>query len=261
MTAEILLGTQGWSYPDWVGSFYPPGTKSGDFLRLYSQTFATVELDSTFYGAPRASMVDGWRRNTPPEFRFSAKLPQVITHEKRLANVERDLLDFVAVMTRLDDKLGPLLAQMPPDFRHGEAEREDLESFVALLPTGPEFAIEFRHRSWIRDDVLELLRSRGIAWCLQDLYYMPKTVEVTADFVYVRWLGDHRKITRFAEIQVDRSAATERWAETLRDLSSRVTRIYGYYNNHYAGHSPASVRQLQARLGVPESAPPARGLF
>src|SRR5437764_12660393 len=85
MAAEILLGTQGWSYPDWVGTFYPPGAKAGDFLRLYSQAFRTVEMDSTFYAAPRASMVDGWLRNTPAELEFSAKLPQLTTHENILA--------------------------------------------------------------------------------------------------------------------------------------------------------------------------------
>ena len=261
MAADFYLGTQGWSYPDWVGPFYPPGAKQGDFLRLYSQVMPTVEVDSTFYGTPRASMGDGWDRATPPGFRFAAKLPQAITHERRLEDVEGELFAFLEVVSRLGEKLGPMLAQLPPDFRYGEAERVALKGFVGLLPPDHEFAIEFRHRSWIRPEIFELLRERGVAWCIHDLYYMPTTLEVTAGFVYLRWLGDRRRIERFGDLQIDRSEATDRWAETLRELSSRVTRIYGYYNNHYAGHSPGSVRQLQQRLGMPESIPPARGLF
>src|SRR3712207_3164786 len=105
MAAEILLGTQGWSYPDWVGTFYPPGAKAGEFLRLYSQTFATVELDSTFYGVPRPSMIDGWVRNTPEGFKLAAKLPQAITHEKRLVDAGDDLRAFLEIITGLGSRL------------------------------------------------------------------------------------------------------------------------------------------------------------
>src|SRR5690242_6822331 len=129
MAAEILLGTQGWSYPDWIGTFYPPGTRAADFLKLYSQTFPTVELDSTFYGAPRPSQVDAWPRRTPPGFKLAAKLPQTITHEKRLENVRDELFSFLDAITRLAERLGPILAQCPPDLRAGDAERAALASF------------------------------------------------------------------------------------------------------------------------------------
>jgi uncharacterized protein YecE (DUF72 family) len=261
LSADILLGTQGWSYPDWVGPFYPPGTRQADFLTLYSQVFPTVELDTTFYGLPRPATVEGWRRRTPDGFEFTAKLPQRITHEKRLVDVKDELFEFLAVMKLLGEKLGPLLVQLPPDFRNGPAELQQVDDFVKLLPPNQLFAIEFRHRSWAQEEVFAILSERRICWCINDLPYLPKRVEVTGDFSYLRWLGDHRQIASFAATQIDRSADYDAWAATLRELSSRVTRVYGYFNNHYAGHSPASVRQLQRRLGQPESAPPARGLF
>jgi uncharacterized protein YecE (DUF72 family) len=259
--AEILLGTQGWSYPDWVGPFYPPTARQSDFLGLYSQSFQTVEIDSTFYAVPRANIVDSWRRNTPASFRFAAKLPQTITHEKRLAGAERELGDFLAVMTRLDERLGPVLTQCPPAFQYGPVEHAALVEFLNLLPASVEFAIEFRHRSWLRPEVYELLRAHRVAWCVIDLYYMPRLIQVTADFIYLRWLGDRRPIKRFNAIQVDRDAATDGWTEIIRAHSSKASRIYGYYSDQYAGHSPASVRLLQRKLLLPESPPPARGLF
>jgi uncharacterized protein YecE (DUF72 family) len=261
LTTEILLGTQGWSYPDWVGPFYPPATRQADFLTVYSQVFRTVELDTTFYGVPRPATVEGWRRRTPDDFEFTAKLPQRITHQKRLVDVQPELNEFLDVMKLLGEKLGPLLVQLPPDFRNGPDEFRQVDQFIQLLPPGQLFAIEFRHRSWAKEELLGLLSERRICWCINDLPYLPKRVEVTGDFSYLRWMGDHRRIERFAGTQIDRTGEYDAWAETLRELSAQVTRIYGYFNNHYAGHSPASVREMQRRLDQPVSAPPARGLF
>ncbi|MCC7104417.1 MAG: DUF72 domain-containing protein [Chloroflexi bacterium] len=261
MPAEVLLGTQGWSYPDWLGSFYPPGTKSSDFLRIYSQVFRTVELDTTFYGVPRPATVAGWRKNTPDTFRFAAKMPRLITHDKRLVDVRRDVEEFVAVVGQLEERLGPILAQFPPDFHRADVEQANLERFLDELPAGSAYAVEFRHRSWLEPKVYELLRERGIAWAVIDLHYMPRVLEQTADFTYLRWLGDRRAIERYDRIQIDRDAEDREWAETLKELSTKVRRLYGYYNNHYAGHSPESVRSMQRRLGLDESPRPARGLF
>jgi uncharacterized protein YecE (DUF72 family) len=163
-------------------------------------------------------------------------------------------------MRGLEGRLGVLLAQLPPDFRHGEAEQEALASVLARWPADLPLAVEFRHRTWARPEIFELLRSHKVAWCINELYYLPAKVEITADFTYVRWLGDHRKIGRFGEVQIDRTSETSRWAATLTELSNYVTKVYGYYNNHYAGHSPASVRLLQRNLNLPESSPPAEGV-
>lgn len=250
---DIRLGTQGWSYGDWVGSFYPPESKPADYLRFYSRVFDTVELDTTFYSIPRPALVRSWAENTPDSFVFTAKLPQAITHEKHLKDAGSELAAFVAAMCLLGPKLGPLLVQLPPDFHYEELPA--LEAFLPLLPTDVSFAVEFRHRSWLRDDVQDLLRRYNVAWCVIDLYYMPHTPHVTADFSYVRWLGDRRKINQFDRIQIDRSAAQSKWAGMLREMAGQVRRIYGFYNNHWAGHSPASVNEMKALLELPAVQP------
>lgn len=251
--SEIRLGTQGWSYPDWVGAFYPPGSKPADYLGFYSQVFDTVELDTTFYSTPRQALVRSWAENTPENFLFTAKLPQVITHEKHLANSEKELDEFVSAMRLLGPKLGALLIQCPPNLHY--EERPALEAFLPLLPRDVSFAIEFRHRSWLRDDVLELLRQYNVAWTIIDLYYMPRLLHLTADIAYVRWLGDRRQISVFDHIQIDRGEQMHAWAEQLQEIAPRLRRILGFYNNHYAGHSPASVNQMKGLLGLPAVTP------
>lgn len=246
---EIRLGTQGWSYPDWLGSFYPPDARPTDYLRFYSQIFDTVELDTTFYSTPRPDLVRSWRDNTPNGFLFTAKLPQAITHKKRLKDCEGELDAFVSAMRLLGPKLGALHIQLPPDFHYEEIA--NLQAFLPLLPGDVSFAIEFRHRSWLRDDVLQLLHRYNVAWCIIDLYYMPRLPYITADVAYVRWLGDRRQISRFDHIQIDRSEQMKKWAAVLQEIAPGVRRIYGFYNNHYAGHSPASVNQMKSLLGLP----------
>lgn len=247
--AEMRLGTQGWSYSDWVGAFYPPETKPAGYLPFYSQVFDCVELDTTFYATPRPDLVRSWAANTPDDFRFTAKLPQIITHGKHLANCAGELDGFVAAMRLLGPKLGALLIQCPPDLHYEELPA--LQAFLPLLPGDVSFAIEFRHRSWLRDDVVDLLRQYNVAWCVIDLYYMPRLPYITADFSYMRWLGDRRQISQFDHIQIDRSEQMARWAGVMQELARSTQRIYGFYNNHYAGHSPASVNQMKALLGLP----------
>jgi uncharacterized protein YecE (DUF72 family) len=254
--ADIRLGTQGWSYTDWVGVFYPPGIKPDQYLRFYSQVFDTVELDTTFYSTPRPGIVKSWAENTPEDFLFTAKLPQAITHEKHLKDCERELDDFVSTMRLLGPRLGALHIQLPPDFRYEEIA--NLQAFLPLLPRDVSFAIEFRHRSWLRDDVLDLLREYNVALCAIDLYYMPRLSHITADFAYVRWLGDRRQISRFDRIQIDRGQQMATWSATIQEMAHSVRRIMGFYNNHYAGHSPASVNQMKALLGLPAIDPAAR---
>lgn len=250
-SCALYLGTQGWNYPDWAGSFYPPGTRSAEMLRLFAGVFDTVEIDSTFYGTPRPSAVRLWAESTPAGFQFAAKVPQRITHELGLRDAETELAQFLFAIDQLGDKLGPLLIQMPPQFHRDEETWAAVRAFLARLPGGHQWAMEFRHRSWLEPDVLDLLRARGVAWTCIDLAYMPRQVEVTAPFAYVRWLGDRREIERYDQLQIDREQVTAEWAAALETISRQVSRIYGYYNNHYAGHSPASVNLLRARLGLP----------
>jgi uncharacterized protein YecE (DUF72 family) len=255
-SVEIYLGTQGWSYKDWVGPFYPPGARDGDFLARYAEMFDAVELDTTFYGTPLPERVDKWRESTPDDFRFTAKMPRTITHDRHLFDAGEELSEFLSSISRLGDKLGAVLIQLPPDFKADELPT--FESFLRLLPSDVRFAAEFRHRSWLSNETYELLGSANIAWTMIDLKYMPIVDEVTADFTYVRWLGDRRQIQRVHETQIDRTEELNSWAERLDQIARRVERMYGFVNNHYSGHSPEDVRFLRRRLGLPERAPARR---
>lgn len=249
---NLYLGTQGWSYDSWVGEFYPTGTSRNSWLEAYSSHFNTVELDTTFYAIPGAGTVSGWRERTPEEFRFAAKFPRTITHEKQLADCRDETLSFLDVMTGLGDKLGPLLLQMPPSFSAGLAGA--LTAFLRALPTGFRYSLEIRHRSWLTTEtlpkLLSLLQRQGIALCLVQHSWMPRLAEITAPFTYIRWLGRREDIPDddFSQVRIDRGAQLDAWAGHIANYLGAGITVYGYFNNHYQGHSPASVRALQARL-------------
>jgi uncharacterized protein YecE (DUF72 family) len=253
--AEFRLGTQGWSHPAWVGPFYPLGSKAGDQLATYARAFSTVEVDSTFYAIPAEPIVAGWRDQVPAGFVFSLKVPQEITHEKRLVDVEQKLGRFVHRVRGLGDRLGPLLLQMSPDFRAGDANRQILKRFLESLPDGFRWAVEFRQSHWVTPETTDILRERGVALTLVDGRWIKRGVmldlalEPTADFAYVRWMGAPRRMGD--RPQADRAREIGAWVEALRVLGDRVNTVFGYVSNEFQGHAPASVRQLQKHMGLP----------
>ncbi len=253
------IGTQGWSYPDWVGPLYPEGTPSSRYLTVYAKAFTAVEVDSSFYAIPPASHFEGWRERTPDSFRFALKLPGELTHERRLQGGDEVLRTFCKRAELLGEKLGVILVQLPPDFT--PADRRALESFVGRLPDGFRFAVEFRHPGWLEGDVEELLRASGVALALSDGPWIPRkevmkaAARPTAQFAYFRWLGDRPNLESYAESLFDRNAEIAGWAKVLDGLSGQVSEIYGFFNNHYEGHSPASARKLLERLGQPVTDP------
>ena len=260
---RVRLGTQGWNYAAWVGPFYPSGTRPVDYLSTYSRAFDTVEVDSTFYAIPAAKTVRGWAARTPPHFTFALKLPQEITHERRLREAGDLLVRFLDVARELGPKLGPILVQLGPDF--GPAELPGLAGFLPLLPPDLDFAVEFRQRGWINEGVLALLREHRVALALSDGRWIPRNVllklaeQPTSDFSYLRWMGPDRSIVDYSRIQVDRTKELAYWIDTLRGLTKRVKTAYGYVNNHFAGHSPATIRMLQEGLGMPVVRPDRMG--
>jgi uncharacterized protein YecE (DUF72 family) len=253
MAAEIHIGTQGWNYDAWVGPFYPHGTRPSDFLTVYSRAFDSVEVDSTFYASPAVATLRGWVERTPKRFLFALKMPQEITHEQRLRDVTGASESFFERVRDLGPKLGPILVQTGPDFQPGELPA--LVDFIGRVPSDLRVAIEFRHRGWISDGVLALLKERNIALALIDGRWIPRKLmlslasQPTADFAYIRWMGPNRDLVDYSRVQVDRSAEIEKWSEAVEDLSEKVTHIYGYVANHFSGHSPATAREFQLRLG------------
>ncbi|MBI3791722.1 MAG: DUF72 domain-containing protein [Gemmatimonadetes bacterium] len=255
MPATLHLGTQGWNYPAWVGPFYPPGTRPADFLSMYARAWDSVEVDSTFYAIPASKVVKNWAARVPERFQFSLKLPQEITHERRLRNATDVAERFYDVARLLGPKLGLILIQMGPDF--APVEQGALEAFLPTLPEDLRFAIEFRQRGWIRPDITALLREFKVALTLSDGRWIPRAqlLELaqhpTADHAYLRWMGPDRSITDYSHVQVDRSAELDQWVPAIVALMQRIHAVYGYVNNHFSGHSPHTVRELARRLGQP----------
>lgn len=257
MAAAVHLGTQGWNYPAWVGPFYPAGTRAPGMLSLYARAFATVEVDSTFYAIPAEPVVRGWYERSRPGFLFALKVPQEITHERRLVDAADPLARFVERARLLRDRLGPLLLQMPPDWAATKVAREALSAFLPALPPDLRFAIEFRDPRWLDDDTLTLLRGHGVAVALVEGRWVKREEMLamaeapTADFAYLRWMGPDRSLTDYSHVQVDRDAELDAWAVAVRGIAGRVRDVFGYFNNHFQGHSPESARRMQERLGLP----------
>jgi uncharacterized protein YecE (DUF72 family) len=249
-TPVIRIGTQGWSYPDWIGTFYPPGSKQEDYLPFYAEIFDTVELDTTFYHPPKPTIVRSWARHTPETFRFSAKVPQAITHTARLASMAEQMQQFAAALEPLGERLGPLLVQLPAEFERDAGNVGVLDRFLVAAPSAVRLAVEFRHASWHRPETYALLRSRSVALAWTDWRDLPRVSEVTADFLYLRWLGERRAIEHYDRVQVDRNEAFAAWEQDLRRALPQVREIYGYFNNHWAGHSPSSANEMKRRLGL-----------
>lgn len=249
MRGTLYLGTQGFSFRDWVGPFYPPGTPSNAFLEAYSAEFRAVEIDSTFYGTPRSSVVQGWKDRTPQGFAFCAKFPKLITHEKKLEKALGDAEHFVGTMQALGEKLKVLTLQFAYDFTPDYRDR--LDRYLEELPSGPRYAVEVRNRKWLDAGLDELLARHNAALVLQDLYYMPKLDWTTADFTVIRWLGRRSDVEQFDRIRIDRREGMARWAEKVSGFLDAGLDVFAFYNNHYAGHSPASVRLFAEMLGEP----------
>src|SRR5580698_10021446 len=257
---DILLGTSAFTAEGWIGSFYPARMQTRDFLSYYATKFNTVELDNTFCRTPAASTVEGWNLKTPPGFVFAAKVPQVITHEKVLVDCEDDLKHFLKTMELLGDKLGPLLFQFgyfnKSAFKSQAEFLARLKPFLKKLPKGFRFAVEIRNKQWLTAEFFDLLRAHNVAFALIDQVWMPRASElfekfdpITADFTYIRLLGDRKGIEQKTKIWdkviVDRSRELMSWVNVCQRTTRRGASTYVYVNNHYAGFAPATVEQFQ----------------
>jgi len=253
----LRLGTSAFTAAGWPGSFYPESLKPAEYLSYYAQHFDTVEVDSTFYRIPSASMVKNWYVRTPKGFLFAAKVPQTITHEKVLEDCEAEMRGFLSTMELLGEKLGPLLLQFPYFNKKAFANAKDflarLKPFLAKLPKNGQFAVEVRNKNWLGAELYDVLRQRGVALALIDHPWMPRPNDIlakgdpiTADFTYIRWLGDRKGIEEetksWDKTIVNRRRELEEWVEACRNFNQRSISIFAYANNHFAGHAPATVR-------------------
>jgi uncharacterized protein YecE (DUF72 family) len=258
--ADLRIGTSAFTAAGWEGAFYPPGMKPADFLSYYATKFDTVEVDSTFYRTPSVATVNGWARKVPDGFLLAAKVPQLITHEKILKDCETDLKQFLETMDLMGDKLGPLLFQFgyfnKTAFESGKEFLARLEPSLKRLPKGYRFALEIRNKEWLTAEFFDLLRAHKVAYALIDQAWMPRASEIfekfdpiTADFAYIRLLGDRKGIEQqtktWDKVIVDRSRELMSWVNVCQRSVRRGVSTYVYVNNHYAGFAPATVEQFE----------------
>jgi uncharacterized protein YecE (DUF72 family) len=230
----------------------PSKPRAWEFLKYYSHVFDFVEIDSSFYRPPNLFMTKRWASITPDNFRFTAKCPRSITHEKRLSQPEKELRYFFDVMRPLREKLLTLLIQLPPSLTANEGLKK-LEALIHNLDPDFRYAIEVRNRSWFDKNVYKLLSDNYIclAWSQLDIIQTP--AELTSDFAYLRFIGD-RSIDEkdFGKIQINRLRELKRWSDSVRRVRDKAKFVVAAANNHYAGFGPASANSFRKMLGVKE---------
>jgi uncharacterized protein YecE (DUF72 family) len=232
--SRVLVGTSGYNYPEWRGTFYPEKFSTAKMLAYYAERFPTVEINYTFYRMPTEKLLAGWAAGTPEKFSFTLKAPRRITHDAKLQRCEELVEAFCTTARTLGPKLATLLFQLPPNFKKDVAV---LRTFLALLPEGTRAAFEFRHASWFDPDVFEALRARRLALCVADSEKLHAPVEVTADYAYFRLRDEGYQ-----------QADIERWAQTVRQLPG-VTDAFVYFKHEEQGLGPDFARRFVEAVG------------
>ncbi|MGE0591863.1 MAG: DUF72 domain-containing protein [Vicinamibacterales bacterium] len=231
----IWIGTSGYNYPEWRGSFYPERFPAAKMLPFYAERFPTVEINYTFYRMPTPALLEGWLRATPGHFRITLKAPRRITHDARLRDCGDSVRQFLEVASTLGTQRGALLFQLPPYLRK---DLPLLDAFLEFLPRDARATLEFRHASWFDDEVFARLRERNVALCIADSEKLSAPLEQTADFGYVR-LRDE------AYTPDDLS----RWAERVAAWASGDRDVFVYFKHEQAGKGPEFGQALRQLLG------------
>lgn len=233
----IWIGTSGYNYPEWKGHFYPADLPAAKMLPYYAARFPTVEINYTFYRMPTEKLVGGWAAQTPSPYRLTLKAPRRITHDSRLRNCRDLVASFCGVAGSLGEKLGALLFQLPPNLKK---DLQVFDAFLADLPPRAPAAFEFRHPSWLEEDVFERLATRNFALCVADSEKLSTPIRVTGDFAYFR-LRDEGYTT----------ADIDRWAETIAHATSSCRDVFVYFKHEDEGKGPEFAQMLIDRLCGP----------
>lgn len=247
------FGTMGYGYKDWLGTFYPEKTRSEAYLTHYARVFNAVEMDTTFYGTPRAEIVQRWREQTPDGFIFCPKTPRTITHDNRLENGIALMEEFTDRVALLGEKLGPILIQFPPEF--DATHSGEVDTFLGTLPTHARYAVEFRHRSWDTPKTARMLHTHNLCWVSAEYIIMTPRLHRTTDFLYLRFLGRHGAFERKTHLQTDVTPTLQKWHAQLQPELPKVEAVYAFFNNDFSGHSPTTCNDFKAILGLPITKP------
>jgi uncharacterized protein YecE (DUF72 family) len=227
---QIYAGTSGYSYPEWKGSFYPEKLPQRGFLDFYAGKFSTVEINNTFYRFPRSSLLEGWRDGTPDGFTFAVKANQGITHKGRLQDVEELTRDFVERCRLLEEKLGPILFQLPPYFKRDD---DRLANFLDRLDPRLRYAFEFRHESWFEDEVFKLLSDSGVALCVSEGAALDTPRLATGRFIYARLRRDEYSDEELAD-----------WHAWMAEQAAAGRDVFAYLKHDEEGSSPEYALRL-----------------
>jgi len=259
---QYYIGCSGWSYSAWKGPFYPSNMdNSSDWLSYYASVFDYVEIDSSFYRMPNLFTVKNWLKKTPENFKFTAKFPKVITHDKHLKDVSRELEYFHQSMLPLRDKILALLIQLPPSLKITEG-LDNLRQVVSELDTKFRYAVEVRDRSWFQDLAYNFFANNNICMVWSQLAELRTPPIVTTDFLYVRLIGD-RSIDEkdFGKIQKDRVIEMKKWSSKVKRVIKQeegggrknINLAIVSANNHYAGFGPGTANIFRKMVDLPEA--------
>ena len=238
MTCDIRIGTSGYHYRHWIGPFYPPKTSTAKMLEYYVRHFDTLELNNSFYRLPTVNAFECWRDSTPSNFIFAVKASRFITHNKKLKDPENALENLLPRAENLDQKLGPVLFQLPPKWK---VNVERLENLLEILPREHRYAFEFRETSWMKPEVNRVLKRFNAAFCIYELAGYHSSLDVTADFAYVRLHGPEQG-------KYQGSYSDERlgeWAKWIEAQSGPLKAIYVYFDNDQHGYAARNALTLK----------------
>ncbi len=237
MKKAVYIGTSGWHYDHWKGPFYPAGTGSSDFLKLYAEHFRSVEINSSFYRLPDEKTLRTWAATVSEDFIFTVKASRYITHRKKLKDPETTLPKLLERIKVLGERLGPVLFQLPPNWN---CNAERLRDFLKALPGGYRYAFEFRDPSWFTAKINGLLKDRNAACCIYDFNGRQSPRTVTADFVYIRLHGPGGAYEgRYGTVTL------QQWTERIHEWRSSGNTVYCYFDNDQAGYAAMNAKELR----------------
>ncbi len=240
MKKEIMIGTSGFYYEHWRGVFYPKNLSKNRFFDFYKERFSTVELNSTFYHMPRIKTTRHWYEESPENFLFSLKAYRGITHYRKLHNCEDELYRYLHLIKPLKPKLGAILFQLPPSLH---MDFELLEGFLKILPSHYRFAVEFRHDSWLCENIYNLMKSFNVALCINDYGRRQMSMELTADFGYVRFHGPDGRYG--GSYSYDKLL---QWALQIKSAAQKAKPVFVYFNNDFNGYAVQNAKTLMEIL-------------
>ena len=239
--SNLFIGTSGWSYKHWSGIFYPEGIKPAKYLEYYLTRFDCVELNASFYHLPRKATVEGWVRRTPDTFVFCPKMSRYITHLRRLTNTESSLKNFFSVFEPMNDRLGPVLIQLPPGLKYDAVLIKEFVDMLKKQYGQFQYAIEVRHKSWIGDGFFSLLEEYGMSFVIADSgNRYPYYEAITTNFVYMRFHGNEKLYASdYQEWEL------REYADKISSWMKKGKEVWAFFNNDYGGYAVKNAQKLR----------------